>query len=145
MNNKTNQGRILGWVMLFFAGFLLGRYVAGIQPVKLAYTEPLDVFKTVAHVPVDNVELELIYKNAEDDVAYYRYIGPRELVSIGDTVALYDGTEGKVTSTSINGFTVDLDCPIVQGLSGMAILQEEHQIGYVSALLENGEVYCIWS
>ena len=145
METNKNQRRILGWVLLFFAGFVLGRYVAGTQPIKLAYTEPQDIFKTVAHVPVDNAELELIYKNAEDDVAYYRYIGPRELVGIGDTVNLYDGTKGTVTSTSINGFTVELDCQVVQGLSGMAILQYEHQVGYVSALLDNGEVYCIWS
>ena len=145
MEIKSNQAKLLGWVLIFLAGFLLGRYADGQQPVQLAYTEPLDVFKTVAHVPVDNEELELIYKNAEDDVAYYRYIGPRDIVSIGDTVLLYDGTEGIVTSTSINGFTVKLDCQIFQGLSGMAILQEEHQIGYVSTLLDTGEVYCIWS
>lgn len=145
--DKSTKGIVLV-VLVFFAGFMLGQWSGkrNADTVIPFTSEVEDIVKTVAHVSVTNEDLELIYSNAEQDIAYYRYIGERSLLNIGDSVQLYDGTAGSITSTSINGFTVSFDIPVVQGLSGMAILTEEgEQVGYVSQLLDNGDVYCIWS
>ncbi len=143
---NAKELKILGLFLIFFAGFLLGTYYSHESVGIIEYDVPNDIIKTVAHVTIDNEDYEQIYSNAEDDVAYYRYIGKRDLLSIGDTVYLYDGSEGTVTSTSINGFTLDMSCPVIKGLSGMAILDSEgKQIGYISQLLQNDQVFCIWS
>ncbi len=127
--------------------FILGNYTGNSNADRYVEFEiPADVIKTVAHVEVDNPDLECIFTDSKEDIAYYRYIGNRELINKGDTVYLYDGTEYEVTSTSINGFNMKSDTPTIMGMSGMAILDKDrNQVGYISSLLQTNEVYCIWS
>lgn len=141
------QSTILYIVLACFGFYLLGTWSGERNAdMYVDFEVPTDVIKTVAHVDVANDNLELIYKDISEDIAYYRFIGVRDIATVGDVVHLYDGTEFTITSTSINGFNLDSGKDVEVGMSGMAILDKDNnQIGYVSALLPTGEVYCIWS
>lgn len=141
------QGTLFWIVISCFVFFLLGTWSGEKNADRyIDFEVPEDIIKTVAHVDVDNDNLELIYRDAVEDIAYYRFIGVRDIAQTKDKVHLYDGTTYTITSTSINGFTMTSNASATVGLSGMAVLDEEdNQIGYVSALLPSGEVYCIWS
>ncbi len=142
MNNNIYKYAAIGII-----SFILGNYTGNSNADRYVEFEiPVDVIKTVAHVEVSNPDLELIFTDSKEDISYYRYIGNRELINKGDTVYLYDGTEYVVTSTSINGFNMKSDTPVIMGMSGMAVLDTNgNQVGYISSLLQTNEVYCIWS
>lgn len=142
-----NQNKVFWFTMMCLASFLLGQYTGEKNADKYVDFEvPTDIIKTVAHVDIVNDNLKLLHKDISSDIAYYQFVGVRDICEIGDVVHLYDGTEFVVVSASINGFNLAGDEPVTVGMSGMAILDEENnQIGYVSSLLPTGEVYCIWS
>lgn len=124
-------------------GIILGRSMR--SEVYLHVVD--DVYKVVDHVNIDKSDLEMIYRDPENDVAYYRYVGERDLTEVGQTVYLHGGEECSVTSTGAHGFTISsTSVNFVVGMSGDPILDKDgNQIGYISALLKNGDVYCIWS
>lgn len=105
-----------------------------------------NIFKTVAHIDLSSKsDVQLIYSDAEKDVAYYMYTGEREWISAGDIVYFCDGSESVIVSTDVYGFIVE-DVPSVTfGFSGSAVINSRgEQLGYVSERLENGYIYCIW-
>lgn len=134
---------MLTWVAVFTAGYL----VRGDSPtVELSGTD--DLFKTVAHIDLSDCEFLMeVYKDTDNDVAYYMYVGERDELKVGDKVHLQDGEEFEVTSIDVHGFTL---APIGTlyvdyGYSGYAVMNtDEEQVGVISAT--DGEfVYCIWT
>ena len=110
-------------------------------------TDQPDVFKTVAHLDLGGRDdLELVSKDYENDVAYYRYVQPDRDVVVGDTVYLFDGVEATLASVDAVGFTFTCEYVISEGMSGTAILNSSGtQIGCVSRRLDNGSYYAIWN
>lgn len=106
-----------------------------------------DVFKTVAHLDLSGRDdLELVSKDHENDVAYYRYVQPDRDVVVGDTVYLFDGVEATLASVDAVGFTFTCEYVLNEGMSGTAILNSSGiQIGCVSRRLDNGSYYAIWN
>lgn len=121
----------------------------GVQNVQAQEVlEPTqDLYKTVAHVDLSDVPyLELVYVDSDNDVAYYRYIGERSLINIGDEVLTVYNDVCTVTSTDCQGFTIDCPTGIDAGMSGTAIRDSDGvQIGYVSKRLSDGTVRCIYA
>ena len=102
--------------------------------------------KTVAHVEVDNPDLELIYKDDNADVAYYSYVGDTVFVEEGDSLQTIHGDTVTVLTTDITGFTVDAKGAISAGQSGESILDSSGDcVGYISTELSNGNIFCIWN
>lgn len=110
-------------------------------------TDQSDVFKTVAHLDLSGRDdLELVSKDYENDVAYYRYVQPDRDVVVGDTVYLFDGVEATLASVDAVGFTFTCESILNEGMSGTAILNSNGvQIGCVSRRLDNGSYYAIWN
>lgn len=106
-----------------------------------------DLYKTVAHVDLSSIEdLELVYVDNENDVAYYRYIGERNVVNIGDEVLTVYNETCTVTSMDCQGFTIDCPTGIDAGMSGTAIRDADGvQIGFISKRLSDGTVRCIYA
>lgn len=106
-----------------------------------------DLFKTVAHIDLSSrSDLKLVYTDTENDIAYYCWINNKNNIEVGTTVYLYDNTECYVTYTDAYGFGFKGDVKVLEGLSGTAVRNAEgNQLGYVSRLLNTGEIYCIWS
>lgn len=103
-----------------------------------------DIIKTVAHITLDDKLFEQIYVDYDNDIAYYRYIGERDLVKVGDTVTIEDGNTSEVTDVTYPGFLIKANNDFHTGNSGMAVFNDKGVIiGYVSSLI-NDEVYCIW-
>lgn len=111
------------------------------------YESTSDVIKVPAHIDVNSDEFECIYTDAENDIAYYRFLGDRKLASIGDTLTTCYGDTVTISYVDVYGFRVsDPESYIQPGMSGTSVLDEEGEIvGTVSTLLEDNEVYCIWN
>lgn len=109
-------------------------------------TSSFDIIKTVDHVSLDDSSYELIYSNPDEDIAYYRYIGKRDTVKVGDKVYTDSGVCAKVLRTSNVGFEVEYDGSFYPGMSGTPIRDESGVVvGYVSALINSEYVTCIYS
>lgn len=106
-----------------------------------------DLFKTVAHVDLSHrTDLELVYTDIENDIAYYRYIGSKPRVYLNDLVYLNDGSECTITYIDAFGFAFTGDTKAYQGLSGTAVRDADgNQLGYISRVMNENEIYCIWS
>lgn len=113
---------------------------------RIVLTEVSDVVKTVAHVEVHNDNLELIYKDEINDIAYYRYIGKNKLAKENDILRTCYGDSVKIVYADIYGFKVKSDISVIQpGMSGTALEDVDgNTVGYVSTILEDNVVYCIW-
>lgn len=104
------------------------------------------LIKTVAHVEVDNPDLELIYKDDNADIAYYSYVGDTAFVEKGDNLQTIHGDTVTVLTTDITGFTIDAKGAISAGQSGESILDSDGNcVGYISTELSNGNIFCIWN
>lgn len=103
-----------------------------------------DIFKSVSHIDVDADLFEEIYRNDDEDISYYRYIGKRDLVKIGDTVTTDEGIKTKVLDVTLAGFEVKANYGFYAGKSGTSIFDKDKNIvGYVSTIYDD-KVYCIW-
>ena len=114
---------------------------------NVVLSSPTDIVKTVAHVDVNNSNLELIYKDADNDIAYYRYTGNvGKLVEEKDILTTCYGDNVEVIYTDIYGFKVKSDVSVIHpGMSGTALENVNGDtVGYVSTILEDNVVYCIW-
>lgn len=114
---------------------------------NVVLSSPTDIVKTVAHIDVNNSDLELLYKDADNDIAYYRYTGNvSKLVEENDMLTTCYGDNVKVIYTDIYGFKVKSDVSVIQpGMSGTALENVNGDtVGYVSTILEDNVVYCIW-
>lgn len=113
---------------------------------RIVLTEVSDVVKTVAHVEVHNDNLELIYKDEINDIAYYRYTGKNKLAKENDILRTCYGDSVKIIYVDIYGFKVKSDISVIQpGMSGTALEDiDGNTVGYVSTILEDNVVYCIW-
>lgn len=105
-----------------------------------------DVIKTVAHIDLsEHTNLELMYKDVDTDVAYYRVLKPEALVREGDFVFNRDGVRAKVIGLDVTGFYLDNSDEFYPGLSGTAIFNTDDKcVGYVSQIINKDRVYCIW-
>lgn len=102
--------------------------------------------KTVAHVEVDNPDLELIYKDDTADIAYYSYTGNAEFVEKGVNLQTIHGDIVTVLTADITGFTIDAKGAVSAGQSGESILDSDGNcVGYISTELSNGNIFCIWN
>lgn len=109
-------------------------------------TNESKVVKTTAHTSVEGTEWQEIYRNEDEDVAYYRHTGDKQLVKPGDTIINVNGDEVEVKSTDINGFLVDYDDSFYPGMSGTPVTDSNgNPVGYVSSVVESKFVYCIWN
>lgn len=126
-------------VVSIIIGYLVGVSVK-IEDAKY------DLIKTVNHINLEGcTDVEKVYTDADKDIAYYMYVGTRDVVTVGDTVYFGD-TASVVTSIDIYGFTVEGFEFIKAGDSGKSVYDtKRNQIGFISELLATGEVYCIWS
>lgn len=106
-----------------------------------------DIIKTVSHINLEeDNNLELIYKDTDNDIAYYRFRGERDLVNIGDVLTTCYGDKVTITYCDVYGFRVNNSKYFSPGMSGTGLLNSKGQIvGYVSEMLKNDEVYCIWN
>ena len=103
-----------------------------------------DIFKTVEHISVDTDLFEEIYSNADEDISYYRYIGDRDLVKVGDYVTTDEDVETKVVDVTYAGFMVEANYGFYSGKSGTPIFDKDKNIvGYISSIYDD-KVYCIW-
>lgn len=144
---KRGFVKVLSYVIVGALCLILG-FVFGTQDKQETFiTLAEDIVKTVDHSHIDSEDFELIYRDPENDVAYYRYVGVRDLITVGTVLYLYDGREVTVSATGRHGFTVSSNTvTFTVGMSGDPVLNADgEQIGYISALLQNGHVYCIWS
>lgn len=105
-----------------------------------------DLYKTVAHIDMSDVEdLVLVYEDAENDVAYYRYVGDRDIIKEGDTVTTYEGNSAKVIALDVQGFYLEYSDMFYKGMSGTSIFDSNgNVVGYVSKIVNNERVFCIW-
>lgn len=136
----------LSFVVLAIIAILSGIVSACSNEPEIDLEPSSDLIKTVAHVDLSDVDdLELVYKNAETDVAYYMYIGEHNRIDIGDTLYTTAGDTVTVTYTDVYGFHTDGANYIVPGMSGTGMLDSDGNIvGLISSTLDNNEVYCIW-
>lgn len=114
---------------------------------NIVLSSPTDIVKTVAHIDVNNSNLELLYKDVDNDIAYYRYTGNvSKLVEENDILTTCYGDKVEVIYTDIYGFKVKSDVSVIQpGMSGTALENVNGDtVGYVSTILEDNIVYCIW-
>ena len=142
-------GATIGAVLDIYVVPHLDSSAKGVQTVQAQEAlEPThDLYKTVAHVDLSDVPyLELVYVDSDNDVAYYRYIGERSLINIGDEVLTVYNDTCTVTSTDCQGFTIDCPTGIDAGMSGTAIRDlDGTQIGFISKRLSDGTVRCIYA
>lgn len=106
-----------------------------------------DLYKTVAHIDLSyRDDLQLVYVDNENDLAYYMYLTDKRNLSIGDKVYLNTGIECTVSYIDAYGFAFTSDAYAYQGLSGTAVRDVKgNQLGYISRTLNEDEIYCIWS
>ena len=103
-----------------------------------------DIFKSVSHIDIDSNLFEEIYRNDDEDISYYRYIGKRDLVKIGDVVTTDEDVKTKVVDITLAGFEVKANYGFYSGKSGTPIFDKDKNIiGYVSTIYDD-KVYCIW-
>ena len=104
-----------------------------------------DVYRTTAHVDMSMYNnLELLYLDKTNDIAYYRYLSDWRFANVGDVVQdIYDD-QCKIIATDCYGFVIETPGQFTQGMSGTAILCGDVQIGYISEQLNTGNVRCIW-
>lgn len=103
-----------------------------------------DIFKSVSHIDIDTNLFEEIYRNDDEDISYYRYIGKRDLVKIGDVVTTDEDVKTKVLDVTLAGFEVKANYGFYSGKSGTPIFDKDKNIvGYVSTIYDD-KVYCIW-
>lgn len=140
----------LALFLMFIIGLKCGRDEA-LNAYKNSEHEKLasDVFKTVAHIDMTwNKNVERIYVDFENDVAYYRRLDGKPFYSKGDTVFVYTGEPYEISYVDIQQFRIkplDKDVVVV-GYSGTAITDEDgKQLGYISEIDADGNVTCIWN
>lgn len=107
-----------------------------------------DILKTAAHVDLtDREDLELLYQDVQNDIAYYRKLDKSHSVNTGDTVFDKNDETYKVTGTDVKGFYFkDINENVLPGMSGTAILNEEgNVIGYISTKINGNIIECIWN
>ncbi len=103
-----------------------------------------DIFKSVSHIDIDTSLFKEIYRNDDEDISYYRYIGKRDLVKIGDTVTTDEDVKTKVLDVTLAGFEVKANYGFYAGKSGTPIFDKDKNIvGYISSIYDD-KVYCIW-
>lgn len=104
-----------------------------------------DVYRTTAHVDMSMYSnLELLYLDKTNDIAYYRYLSDWRFANVGDVVQDIYGDQCKIIATDCYGFVIETSTQFTQGMSGTAILCDDVQIGYISEQLNTGNVRCIW-
>ena len=134
------------WLLVCCACFAFGAFCGSRTTTAVIYPEEaFDVIKTVSHVNVRNQSFELIASFPDEDVAYYRRVDNIPMLSVGDEVCIYTGSKAVVTDVSIHGFTIRTT-DITIGDSGTVIRNTDaEQIGYVSQIVGEDLVYCVWS
>ena len=138
--------------------FLIAAYSVFIYMVARAVTmsnmtidlEPTaDLYKTVSHVDLSNFkDLQLVYDDAENDIAYYMYTGTRRPVKVGDVVTIAGGDKFKITAIDCLSFTMQPvgAMSVTYGYSGMGVKNVDGvQIGCISAIDDDNNIYCIWT
>lgn len=147
MKGKWNSLFTVLGMLAFVAVYTLAWHYSLQREFKEEYTENPDLLKTVAHIDLSNRDdLELVAANYDKDVAYYKFVKPTRNIKIGETVKLLGGTEATLVYTDAVGFAISADTAIVAGMSGSAVQNMDgEQIGYISHLLADGTVYCVWS
>lgn len=140
-------------LILFGIGTLLvsfywgSKYISNMAIPPDAMENP-NIVKTVAHLDMSkHVDWKCVYEDVDGDTAYYEYTGGAQLPISGDTVLLRDGTKATVTYRDIEGFRMtSADAVFVAGMSGQVVQSESGKdLGIISELLPNGEVFCIWA
>lgn len=136
---KFDKWKLLSLIeLLLVCGLILYK-----QPI-IQYVNNTDIVKTVGHISLDD-SFEKIYTDVDNDIAYYRYPCNSHLLNIGDTVYTCNDDTVTVTATDVYGFYVTCEDSFYPGMSGTAIRNSNGQgVGYVSELLDNDTVYCIW-
>lgn len=105
-------------------------------------------YKTVAHLDVPSA-WTLVSTNELTDTAYYitntTDLGFTE-PKLNDKVILVNTAMGNIIDITITGFSVKIDpSKIYPGLSGTPVYNETGAVlGYVSAYVGSGTIYCIW-
>lgn len=114
--------------------------------IDVEYCEPGTVLKTVAHLDLSKrEELELMYINTEDDVAFYKVADPL-YVKPGDTVYTVKGDSVEVLDIDALGFSVPYDNKFHAGMSGSSIFNEDGRVvGIVSSFINEQVVYCLFA
>ena len=138
-------------ILVAWSWFVVGNYIIPqLESNKNVSIEVVggssDVIKTVAHIPLDERKYKLIYKDTDNDIAYYMVLDTSRALSIGDTVITSNGDETTVRAVDVYGFYVDYNDVFYPGMSGTVIRDEYGEsVGYVSKLIDSDSVYCIWN
>ena len=136
---KLNKWQIFSLLELLIIGCLLFYK----QPI-VNYINNTDIVKTVSHISLSE-DYEVIYTDCDNDITYYRYVGERDFVTVGETVYTCNADAVTVTATDVHGFYVTCNNVFYSGMSGTVILNSNGNcVGYVSELLTDNTVYCIW-
>ena len=125
----------------FFLGFYIGQ-----QNVSISYEN--DLIKTVAHINLeDNPNLEKVYEDSHEDIAYYMWVGERPIVKQGDILhTCVTDFDVEVLIADIYGFYFIPDQPLEPGMSGTLIYDDDmNVIGVISSVLVDGTGYAIWA
>lgn len=129
-----------------FGLMVLGGKLASAVAYDSTAVEQQNLLKTVAHLDLSNRDdLELVAMDITQDVAYYKYIKPEKNIDIGSEVNVITGATGVVTSTDAVGFTFSTEDAITAGDSGLAVMSNDVQVGYLSQRLPSGDYRVIWN
>ena len=143
------RNKIIGIFIILYTVVIFGvaYWYVNSRPVNVTLEDygGVDIYKTVAHLPIDCEELELLYTDSVHDIAYYRYVGDRTQLVVGDEVKLSTGDACTVRNIDMTGFYLDNADRAFVGLSGTIVTNSKGEtVGYVSSI-KNQMIYCIWS
>lgn len=143
------RNKIIGIFIILYTVVVFGvaYWYVNSRPVSVTLEDygGTDIYKTVAHLPIDCDELELLYSDSVHDVAYYRFVGERTQLQVNEKVKLMTGDECTVRNIDMTGFYLDNVEAASVGLSGTVVMNGAGEtVGYVSAIKDN-RIYCIWS
>lgn len=135
----------LFYLLIMTVVLVLGVYLKP-EPT-LVFEEAANVYKTVNHVDLSDCDwLTCIYRDEVNDVAYYIINSRENVLNIDDTVYINGDMKCTVVSLDSNGFYLKTSDKVEQGFSGLPITSiTGDKVGYVSKLMLDKTVYCIWN
>ena len=87
-----------------------------------------------------------MYNNNDKENDILFMLDEQPYIELNTKVVFMNGSIGEISATDLYGFIVKGEDLVSLGDSGTAVIREDNseQIGYVSSILPNGSVRCIW-
>ena len=136
------------WLLaLFVVGFINQGYGYKQGVDEKIEASKNDLIKAPSHINLeDRNYLQKVYSDEEHDIAYYVWLGERDIVEVGDILYTCEPEiTATVTSVDVYGIYFSVSQPISQGMSGTILTNKSGTaVGMISSYLDSGLCYAIW-